>query len=470
MKKLYKSIVLLSVFVLIMTSCSEEPELAQDPFVAAFEQISISLQNISNDKEIVVVYSDTAIENGFVTIEVTDNLAVFGVDYETVPALDEGLLTLPITSGEVQTTFIFKKLNTNLVGETVFVHFNIIDIEHTNSNIQGNSQLVINSSASLGGSFLPEVGGPNQGNQVFIDLSAQKSTVVQRDTWDLGFYCGDEFRVALNGSIFMATKATTYTDIDAVPESVLTAMQSEVTTSNGDVNNANYVDSIDGDILGTAIDEISVNDDDNKVYLLNMGYKIGMYTPNVGSVDIQGAFRGWKKIKIIKNGDGYIMQYANLEDTTHQEISITKDNMYNFKHFSFDTLSTVDIEPKKENWDLCFAPFTYVILNPPHGSYIFSDFIVHNRKGDAVSYRQMITSELNYDNFEYSDIDESNFSEDQTTIGSNWRNVFTRMVRDDRFFILKDPNGNMYKIKFLAMVNADGERGFPQFEYAILEQ
>ncbi len=469
MNKIYKLLLSFSILMLVISSCSEDPKLAEDSFVIAFDRISINIQSITNQEEIALIYSEQAIEDGYLTIEISNNLAVYGVDYETIPAMENGILELPILEGETQKTFIFNKLNPNLVGQDVFVKFNIVDIEHPNSNIQGNSLLTLNSSASLGGNFNPEVGGPNQGNQVFIDLSNQTSKTVQRDTWDLGFYCGDEFRVALNGSIFMATKATTYTDIDAVPESVLTAMQSEVTTSNGDVNNANYVDSINGDILGTAIDEIAVNDDDNKVYLLNMGYKIGIYTPNVGSVDIQGDFRGWKKIKIIKNNDGYTIQYANLGDTTHQEISITKDNMYNFKHFSFDTLSTVDIEPKKENWDLCFAPFTYVILDPPHGSYVFSDFIVHNRKGNVVSYQQDITTDLNYDNFEYTDIDENNFSEDQTTIGSNWRNVFTRTVRDDRFFILKDPNGNIYKIKFLAMVNADGERGFPQFEYAILE-
>ncbi len=469
MKNIYKSFLVLSSFLLIITSCSKDPILEQDPFVIAFDNLSLNIQNISDQENIKLIYSNTANENSTLVIEVTNNIAVYGVDYLTIPAAENNRITIPINKGESQKTFTFKKLNPNLMGNDVFINFKIIEITHATSSIQGNSNLLLNSSASIGGDFEPEVGGPNEGNQVFVDLSNQTSTVIQRDTWDLGFYCGNEFRVSLNGSIFMATKATNYTDIDTVPESVLTNMQTEVLVSNGNPENANYVDAINGDVTETAIDEISETDSENKVYLLNMGSKIGLYTPNTGSVDMQGSFRGWKKIRILKNGDGYTLQYANIEDTTHQEIFIAKDNLYNFIHFSFDTENTVDIEPQKDNWDLCFAPFTYVISNPAYGSYIYSDFIIHNRKGNVASYQQSNTNELNYDNFELTDVNETNFTNDQTTIGSNWRNIFTRSVYNDRFYILKDPDDNYYKIKFTALVNQDGVRGFPQFEYTILE-
>ena len=468
MRKLYRSLFLTITFISLLISCSVEKELESDPFVIAFNELSLNLQNISNEEDIMMVYSYPPVEDGSLVISISDNIATYGVDYETNPAVIDGEITLAITKGEINNKIVFRKLNPNLSGENTFVKFKIINIDHINSNIQGYEELIINSSASLGGNLEPEVGGPNQGNQVFIDLSSQKSTAVQRDTWDLGFYCGDEFRVGINGSIFMATKATNYTDIDSVPESVLLNMQSTVTVSNGDVENLNYVDGVNGSILETAIDEISVTDSDNKVYLLNMGYEIGLYTPNIGSVDIQGPFRGWKKIRIIKNEDGYILQYANLGDTTHQEISITKDNMYNFIHFSFDTETTVEIEPKKADWDLCFTPFTNVILDPPYGSYIFSDFVIHNRKGSVVSY-VVGTNDFTYEDFTYNDIIEDNFSEDQTSIGGSWRNVFNRSVYNDRFYIIKDSNNNIYKIKFLAMVNTNGVRGFPQFEYSILE-
>ena len=79
------------------------------------------------------------------------------------------------------------------------------------------------------------------------------------------------------------------------------------------------------------------------------------------------------------------------------------------------------------------------------------------------------TSDVEYDSFTASDVVEANFSEDQTTIGSSWRDVFSGTARTDRYYIIKDPNGNLYKLKFLALTNQDGERGYPEFEYKLLQ-
>ena len=59
--------------------------------------------------------------------------------------------------------------------------------------------------------------------------------------------------------------------------------------------------------------------------------------------------------------------------------------------------------------------------------------------------------------------------ETQNIIGSNWRDVFTSTVTVDVFYILKDVNENYYKIRFLDLVNTDGERGYPRFEYTLLQ-
>jgi hypothetical protein len=36
-------------------------------------------------------------------------------------------------------------------------------------------------------------------------------------------------------------------------------------------------------------------------------------------------------------------------------------------------------------------------------------------------------------------------------------------------YVVKDVAGNYYKVKFLAMTNDAGERGYPTLEYAILK-
>src|SRR5690606_12033003 len=53
----------------------------------------------------------------------------------------------------------------------------------------------------------PNVGGQLQPNKVFIDLSANRQTAVNRGDWDLGFYTeADQFRVMLNSSSSMMAR------------------------------------------------------------------------------------------------------------------------------------------------------------------------------------------------------------------------------------------------------------------------
>ena len=463
LKLLFRTALLSLVFIFL--SCSQEDSILEDAFVVAFEVPSINLLEMADEESIGLVYSKVSTFSGAININIISSDLVYGVDFITIPEASNNELVLPVILGEFNNAFILKRLSNNFDEDTEII-FNIIDIDYLDSNIQGNSTIILNSSASLGGSLEPEVGGPNQGNQVFIDLSTGNATKVQRDSWDLGFYNGEQFRVTINGSIYMATRALSETNIDAVSQSDVSNLQPQVAVGTFNPSNADYIDAPNGNILETAIDEISENDAENPVYLLNLGYEIGTNTPTLGSVSIAGDQRGWKKIRILRNDNGYILQYANLEDTSHQSITIKKNSDYNFVHFSFNTNTLVSVEPQKDKWDISFTVFTNVISGA--GSYGFSDFVTHNNKGNALAYR-VNTSNFEYDEFELTNIVTSNFSENQTTIGSSWRDVFNGTPFNDRFYVIKDPNGTIYKLKFLALTNNNGERGYPEFEYELLQ-
>ncbi len=461
-------IYLIGLFLLaICTSCNEEDDYrTYDPFVVAFEKVSIDYSTIPIEEEIELVFSESAKENGMVSISYALIDAEYGVDFETIPAAINGIIQIPILKDSNYATFTFKNLIFPFDNEKS-VEFKIDEIEYSlNNNIQGYTTLLISFETSLGGSLAPLVGGPNQGDQVYIDLSTQDFTTVKRDSWDLGFYGGEHFRVGINGSIYMATKELEFTDIDLVTEADVISFQPQVAVGTFTADNMEYVDAVNGDILGTAISEISLTDTDNKVYLVNMGYEVGTTIPATGSVAISGNHRGWKKIRIFRNAENYILQYASIEDTSHQEIVISKDSQYNFTFFSLSSESIINVEPKKAEWDLCFTAFTNEISG--FGSYGYSDFITNNSKANVKAY-QVNTTEIAYEDFLKSDIDETIFSEDQRIIGSSWRDVFNASAYNDRFYIIKDVDNNTYKIRFTAIVNDSGERGFPEFEYSLLQ-
>lgn len=316
----------------------------------------------------------------------------------------------------------------------------------------------------------PNVGGPNQPNAVYVNLNTKETKSVQRNAWDLGFYCGNEFRININSSIYMAVKKLNFNNIDMVTTSDVSAMFNQVAIGTFNPANVNYVDDLDGNILKSAMDEVNPIDDENKVYLLNLGYNISTTTPPVGSVSVTGTHRGWKKIRVLKRGADYLLQYADLDQTTHKEVLIQKNVLYNFTFFSFDTQKTVSVEPPKNNWDMSFTVSVNEVPNA--GTYGYTDFIVTNSKMNVKSYRVTETTEVTFDNFSLGMVNENLFSSSQRNIGSRWRSgggpTTQPAVFPNIFFVIKDTEGIYYKVKFLALTNVNGERGFPQFRYKLL--
>ncbi|MCT4628628.1 HmuY family protein [Winogradskyella sp.] len=329
-----------------------------------------------------------------------------------------------------------------------------------------------------GATVAPDLGGANMGNQVFIDLSTNTTTTINRTSWDLGFSSAQD-RVVINGSILMMAAELSATDINAVSSSNTEVQSIQPQAEVGNFNPANmaYVDAPNGSLSGTAIATISATDASNKVYLLNLGYEVGTEEPDTGSSNYKGEARGWKKIRILKNGNDYTLQYADLDDTTFESVTISKNNDYNFTFFSFNTESIVNVEPQKDQWDLCYTIFTNeaVFGGTSYGAYAYADYILNNIKTDAKAYMiDEATESITYEEFTIADVIEADFTTDQRSIGSSWRNGggpgTSPSLKDDIFYVVNDANGNYYKLQFLALTNAEGVRGYPQFQYELLEE
>ncbi|UUF14801.1 MULTISPECIES: HmuY family protein [Flavobacterium] len=331
---------------------------------------------------------------------------------------------------------------------------------------------------TVGATLQPAVGGANQPNQVYLDLSSEESKSVNRAAWDFGFSTGSEFRVVINGSLKMAVKKLATSDITLPQESDSDVAVGAGTTaaSNGYVDNPTGVLAGAGAGIGTAIAEISATDADNKVYLVNLGFAVSTTKPATGSVSVDGDARGWKKVRILRSGNGYKIQYADLASATFTEKVIAKDADFNFTFFSLTTGNTVSVEPQKAKWDLNFTVFTNYLNAGTEVTYGYSDFITTNAKAGTKAYQVLVADGVAYADFTKAKVVEANFTvsaTDQRIIGANWRSGggpnTLPSIRTDRFYVVKDAAGNYYKVKFLGMTNAAGERGYPTLEYAILK-
>lgn len=320
----------------------------------------------------------------------------------------------------------------------------------------------------------PEVGGAAEPNQVWFRLSDSSEKTNNRTDWDLGFYTGDEFEVIVNYSIMMAAgKIDGATDLASVNSSNTETLMGKVQVANFDPENTQYIDDVTGNFptASTAIAEISADDSQNGIYLVNMGKKIYEGSIPTGSTYTGGDSRGWMKIQITRSGSDYKIRYADLDSTEIKEFIIPKDSEYNYTFFSLKNDSIVSIQPPKKEWDLCFTVFTNVIEGA--GSYIYADFVLSNIMGGVASYQVTVPDGTSateaYNSFKSSDVNASLFnSTDQRAIGGNWRNPVGANgleVYGNRFYIIRDANGLLYKLKFTRMTSESGERGHPEFEY-----
>ncbi|WP_131537232.1 HmuY family protein [Pedobacter nototheniae] len=311
--------------------------------------------------------------------------------------------------------------------------------------------------------------GSSAGNSVFVDLSKDKQTSVVRASWDLGFYSGDEFRVILNSTMGSAAVALEKTDLNQVTaqDTISLALNTTLTIGQG-AGTLTHVDPVLGTkstyLAGTVIKEISATDANNKVYIINRG--------TAGSTEN----RGWQKVRILRNANGYILQYAKINETTFKTLAIAKDANYNFKTVSFVN-GIVNAEPTKADWDIQWGLNTYRAATDKPAPldfvpYTFSDFVVINFIA-GVQAGEILTSTVSYANFKESDIANVVFKSERDVIAGNWR--FTSNgplgVKSDRFYVIKDGAGNVYKLKFVSFISNDGgTRGKPVIEYKLVKK
>jgi len=468
-------ILILSFVLLAFTACNSDNN---DEEVAvnsvAFAATSVNLAAAATPIEI--KFANPTAAAGSVTVSFVETGVANGTDFNTLPAATGKTIIIPFGKNVSAVAFTFNKIKDAVEGEVKNVVFTITSAT-INTTIAENKSIQVNfnETASLGSALAPEVGGPTQPNQVFVDLSSGKLTNVVRTSWDLGFYSGTDFRVVINHTVRMSAKQTTSTNIDEVQEEDATM----IVNGNGSLT---QVDDPTGDLTKTAIAAISATDDDNKVYLINMGSNPASVNPEPGKEGTgTGTSRGWKKVRILRSGNDYKVQYADIAATTHEEIIVTKNAAYNFTFLSLLDKKTVAIEPQKAQWDISFTSFTNTTsMGAGLVPYNFADFVLSNLKGGAKAY-QVLTTAFTYDAFTLANVDNTKFTEDQRNIGSNWRSttaggtdangnpISALVVRTDRFFVVKDPAGNTYKVKFTGGLNAAGERGYPTFQYAILK-
>ncbi|MFC2114515.1 HmuY family protein, partial [Bacteroidota bacterium] len=284
--------------------------------------------------------------------------------------------------------------------------------------------------------------------QAYFDLGTN-STVSQHSkmTWDLAFESSDTgYIIMLNNARFMKIVNTGTTDF----------YTGVFDTTGADWKFDNVSAFPDSSAIGNWAD-IIINpiQSYNLVYALDLG------------MDDEGNQLGFRKIQFVSYSDSfYFFRYAMLDGGQPDSFYIKKDQSKNFSYFSFKNGGQqLIIEPDKDKWDLLFTQYTtilytdlgeavpYLVLGVLQNPDRVEAAVLKNSDFNSVVFDQVITLP---------------YSRKQDVIGYEWKKYnFSSGIYEvttTNTYIIKDTDGFLYKLRFISFYNAQGDKGYPNFE------
>lgn len=275
--------------------------------------------------------------------------------------------------------------------------------------------------------------GADYANQLFFNIENHQIVLANnRESWDLAFECGNEGKhLLINSAKFSSCAKTNETDL------------LNVTASEGLVFNYDHQSGF--------LDSTAVGNwwEDNSVYVLNKG------------VDLNGNQLGFIKFKMVTvDQNQYEIHWSELNSNNILSTLIPKSSTTNFVYFSFVQNQTLQIEPDKNSWQLCFTTYTHIF--PDHTPYLVCG-VLSNRNNVQVS-----KSTIPFSDFTYSQVSALQFDTKIDNIGYTWKEYdFDQglyVVNSNLTYIIKNQNNQYFKLRFTDFYTISGVKGAPQFE------
>ncbi|MDQ3049766.1 MAG: hypothetical protein M3Q95_02655 [Bacteroidota bacterium] len=288
-------------------------------------------------------------------------------------------------------------------------------------------------------------------DQVYVDFETGVQKVVPYRSYDLAFEASATgFRVYLNTGKYMFVANTGSTDL-TIADSTGKEWKTEPD---------NLYD--DSTAFGNWAD--ATLQSNNEVFVIDRGR-----TEHFGS-------SRWRKIQLVwVNANEYRIRFSMYNNTQVTEFTVPKNSDYSLMYFSFENGGQmVDVAPRKNNWDVVFTKYTHIYLSEPVTSpyryYIVSGVLL-NRWSDnesAIAKKDSTPSYKPFNEVTVADIGAFNFNNNAAQIGFEWKIYDFNLgytIIPDQYYMLRDPSGYYYKIRFIDFYDDQGNKGAASLEY-----
>lgn len=274
--------------------------------------------------------------------------------------------------------------------------------------------------------------------------------------WDLKFYAqNNNYYVKLNDAANMKAFNTNSKNFESV-KTFNNTWISKVDNPEGDLN----LLALDLEFISNGSDTLFTN---KNVYVLLLG------------TDAAGNEIGYKKIVIdYFYGNHYHIRFANLDGSEEFEAIIAKDETLNYVYFSLNNQGEiVTVEPDRNTWDLVFTRSTDITIKNDFTDTIF-DYSVTGVILNPYSTQAYQIIDENFASTNKDNVNSLDFTNQLNAIGYNWKSYDLEnsvyAVRKNNYYIIKDGNSLVYKLKFISFVDpVTNNRGTISFEYEVLK-
>ena len=349
---------------------------------------------------------------------------------------------------------------------------------------------------------LPGTAGNEEGfyaaNSVFVDFSRGVISTARRDSWNLGLNPGADFNGIINHSMGAMAINTGKTDmlVVGVDDSIAITKDPLGTLDFRSSQSLKRIDPVIGTapeyLSGLTLLKVGATEGESPVYIVSSGMagttrnRIPPTTPPpAGTPPILPVLLEfpWYKFKVYRSadGNGYTVKYGPLNGQAFSPVTINKNISFNFNYVSFRS-QAVNVEPAKSLWDIEWTWTTYKDADGKADST--NNFVLINFLGGVTAAQLTNTPTKTFENFVEADLDNIKPGEYLATrdaIGEKWREIVSdsndptntknlSKVRSDVFYVIKDGEGNFYKLKFKTSSRVDGgAMGRPVIEYRLVK-
>ncbi len=273
-----------------------------------------------------------------------------------------------------------------------------------------------------------------------------------KDIWDLGLTCKeDDYTLILNTARFLKVAHTESDNFDVTYTTEGFVWQFDESTGNPS-----------GNAIGKWWDSTGTGPVSRmEVLLVDRG------------IDEEGLPAGYIKIQpLINSSTGEVsIRMANLNGSNERTFAFSKVDGIRYVTLSFENgQNAVQPEPLKTDWDLLFTQYTTLLFTDagePY-PYLVTGVLINDTIVSAV-----MDSITPFDSIGRLYTENLVLSKQRDVIGYNWKKIegdveigdvsYTPILK--MVYIIKNSDGDFFKLRFVDFYNELGQKGYPTFEY-----